>query len=88
MKLHMEAQTPEKFKDVSGADLQASGNRRQVMCRVDQSSRELGQFWTENLLLQHFVVHSRKERDRDTNVLHSLKDRKKSQKKKKLRTES
>ena len=36
------------------SDLQASRNRWQVMCRVDQASRKLERFRTENLLQQRF----------------------------------
>ena len=41
-------------------DLQAAGNRWQVMCRVVWASRKHGQYRTENLLQQRFLVHSRK----------------------------
>ena len=44
------------------------------MCRVDQASRKLVQFRAENLLRQRFLVQSKGNRGRDTNVVHSLKD--------------
>ena len=48
------------------SDLQASGNRWQVMCRVVQVSRKLLRFRTENLLQRRFLVHSRKGREIET----------------------
>ena len=45
--------------------VQASGNRWQVMCLVDQASRKLWRFRTETLLQQRFLVHSRKGREID-----------------------
>ena len=39
------------------------------MCRVDQTSRKLEQFRTENLLQQQFLVHSRKGREIETQTL-------------------
>ena len=47
------------------SDFQASGNRWQVMCLVDQASRKLWRFRTETLLQQRFLVHSRKGREID-----------------------
>ena len=59
------------------SDLQASRNRWQITCRVDQASRKLVQFRTENLLQQQFFSsQSKGKRDRDTNVVHSLKESK------------
>ena len=53
---------------------QPSGNRWQVMCRVDHASRKLERFRTENLLQQSFSVHFRKGREIEIkNVVHSLK---------------
>ena len=51
------------------SDLQASGDRWQVMCRVDQASRKLRQFQTENLLQQRFLVQCRKGRDIEAQTL-------------------
>ena len=51
------------------SDPPVSGNRVQVMCRVDQASRKLGQSWTENLLQQHFLVHGRKGKEIETQTL-------------------
>ena len=51
------------------SDLQASGSRWQVMCRVDQASRKLGRFRTEQLLQQRFLVDSRKGREIETQTL-------------------
>ena len=52
------------------------------MSRGVQASRKLGQCWTENLLQQRFFIsHSSEGKgDRDTNVVHSLKDRENLQK--------
>ena len=47
------------------SDFQASGNRWQVMCLVDQASSKLWRFRTETLLQQRFLVHSRKGREID-----------------------
>ena len=46
-----------------------------MSCRVVLTSRKPEQSWTENLWQRRFLVHSRKGKDRDTNVLHSLEDR-------------
>ena len=51
------------------------------MCQVVLASRKLGQSWTENLLRQRFFCsQSRGTRDRDPNVVHSLRDRENHQK--------
>ena len=46
------------------SDLLVSGNRVHVMCRVVLASWKLWQSWTENLLEQRFLVHSRKGKKR------------------------
>ena len=53
------------------------------MCWVDQASRKLGSFRTENLLQQLFFLfssQSKGKRDRDINVVYSLKKQSKSPK--------
>ena len=63
------------------SDLQASGNRWQVMCQVVQASRKLGRFRTKNLSQRTiFSSQSKGKRDRDMNIVHSLKRQSKSPK--------
>ena len=51
------------------SDPLVSGNRVHVTCRVVLASRKLGQSWTENLLQQRFLVHSRKGKEIETQTL-------------------
>ena len=56
-------------KTAASSDLQPSGNRWQIMCRVDQASRKLWQIRTEKLLQQRFLVRSRKGEEIETQTL-------------------
>ena len=70
---HSGASSSSKHTAASGVPstfgLQASGNRWKVMCRVDQASKKLRQFRTDNLQQQRFLVHSREGREIETQTL-------------------
>ena len=75
---NFEASSSSKLHHCS--DPLVSGNRVHVVCRVVLASRKVGQSWTHNLSRQRFPVQSKGKRDRDTNVVHSLRDREHPQK--------
>ena len=63
---HLAVAKQQQAEFLQRSDFQASGNRWQIMCRVDQASRKLGgHFRTENMLQQQFkFTVEREERSR------------------------
>ena len=73
---HLAVAKQQQAEFLQRSGFQASGNRLQIMCRVDQASRKLGSNFGQRICCNNnFSSQSKGKRDRDTNVLLSLKDR-------------
>ena len=73
---HLAVAKQQQAEFLQCSDFQASGNRWQIMCRVDQASRKLeSNFGQRSVVTTIFSSQSKGKRDRDTNVLLSLKER-------------